>query len=231
MHKLVVEPWLCEDSPFLENEEQLSRILREAYPEVDKDDGFCLSAVIPADILQKRGDTGPANIFVDAWIESESLVVYVDTIEAYTDPLQLVHTQESDARLKQMGYNVVHIPFFIQMSPETTSHYFGRELDVQCRQPSGFYAENDQTPNPYVPARFCSMGWNKFMEDMYSAPHDTYIDVMHSLKQHSEKFGQELTTICFPLGLECKSCPMQKQQEDTKRLWQESWCGTKAGPQ
>lgn len=219
MSTLTIHPWVCEDSPFMENETQLDKILRAAYPDVAMKNGIEYSAVIPEAILQKRGDTGSPNIFVDARIESLNMVVFLDTIEDYTEPLRIVHTQHIDRRLKDMGYSVIHIPFFIQMNAATSKHFFGVELDIECKQASGFYYSDDSKPNEYVPARFCSIGWNRFIEQVYSAPPNIYLEIMNSLKAHAEQFGQELTTICFPLGLECKTCPAHKQQEDLKTAW------------
>lgn len=228
MKPLVLQPWTENDSPFLENERELVKLLSKMYPHLSDGD-IKYSVVIPEEILVSRGALHAPRMRADAWVESESLVVYIDTVEDYAAHLRIVHTEGIDACLRDIGYTVVHIPYFVQMSPETVLHYFGRSLDVRCDQPCGFVIGD--TANEYVPAAYCSMGWNKFIEQLYSLPDNIRSEIMSSLKLHSEKFGKEMTTITFPLGLECESCPAHKARLDLRSEWESSACGLSAGPQ
>ena len=228
MKPVTVKPWTATDSPFLESERELGQLLSKLYPHVP-DGSIQYSVVIPEEILVRRGALHAPCMLVDAWIECESLVVYIDTVEDYSDHLRMVHTQASDTCLRDLGYTVVHIPYFVQMSPETTLHYFGKSLDVRCDQPCGFVIGD--TANEYVPARYCSMGWNKFVEQLYGLPDSVRSEIMSSLKLHSEKFGKELTTITFPLGLDCETCPVHRANLDLKSEWATSVCGLSSGPQ
>lgn len=221
MSKLIAEPWPETEHWSTDPVEKLCQILHRVYPDVPEEE-ILYWIVIPHHILLKRGCPVAEDLFVDAWIESKDLVVFFDTIEDYTEPTRMVQNIVVDKKLSKLGYHVIHLPYFVQMDETTTEHYFGTSVDVACEARSGFYYTDEFTPNEYTPARFCSMGWNKFIEQLYSLPKSTFADIMESLQAHAKEFGQELTTICFPLGLECKTCPMHKEQEELKAAWNNS---------
>lgn len=226
MNTLIFSCWTPEDSPFLENADQLYTLLRAVYPDVEDTD-IKVSQTIPESIIQQRGGSG--EIYVDAWVESKNLVVYVNTIEDYRDPRRIVERDTLKEVLSGIGYTVVSIPFFIQMDTATIKHYFDVELDACCDTPTGF--PYDVEANPYVPASFCSLGWNRFISDTYSLPEEIGKQVFGSLKAHYQEFGHDMTMIAFPLGLECNTCPAGKAKETIEQAWKNSVCMCTAGPQ
>lgn len=62
---------------------------------------------------------------------------------------------------EEMGYNVVRIPYFIQISSQTIKHLFGVDMDYKQVFPHGFISKR-----VIMPADFSEMGILKFKEDL-----------------------------------------------------------------
>lgn len=223
------DQWACEMSPFGYNEHQIGRLLDMIYPGCE----VSIMKSIPTEYLEARNAVDSCSMYiVDVLLESESIVVFVDTAEYYRDAQRIMYRERQQKRLSDAGYKVVRIPFFVQLNRETVQHFFGKLISdkYDCDFMSGFYELDDYNsgPNPYTPANMCSMGWNNFLADVMSLPKKTYNEVMKSLKHHQDTYGQELTMIAFPSGLECKNCPIGKENQSLEEAWNQSvcYCGT-----
>lgn len=146
-------------------------------------------SAIPKDIWKGRSDKYSSfevtweRFRPDARIESLSIVVEFNGPDHYRVPSVMLQDVNKEVICKQLGYKVVQIPYFVQLSPETVKYYFDVEITDGCDLPSGFYSTSDKDTdlNPYMPACFCSMGWNRFTYELKELPETTRYEIINSL--------------------------------------------------
>ena len=82
----------------------------------------CVHSRIPATIYTERGGEGkPLNVN-GARIEDIDLIVKFDAPAFYQSPTRMLMDRDQDWKLHQLGYNIIHIPFFDPIAMNATHH-------------------------------------------------------------------------------------------------------------
>lgn len=163
--------------------------LKEWLEYIFPGDDIVYDSSIPKEIWSDRCDKY-SNVEVkyerfrpDARIESLGVVIEFNGPDHYRVPSVMLQDANKEVICKQLGYKVVQIPYFVQLNPETVKYYFDVEITDGCDLPSGFYSTSgkDIDLNPYMPACFCSMGWNRFTYELKQLPEITRYEIINSL--------------------------------------------------
>lgn len=89
------------------------------------------------------------------------LIVEFDGFHHYTLSSYIISDMKKDKCYTNMGYNVVRIPYFVQMSSDVIQNLFKININLNQNYPHGFVDKKAT-----LPADFCYMGIEKFKEDL-----------------------------------------------------------------
>ncbi len=89
------------------------------------------------------------------------LVVQFDDPRHYTQPIRIVRDEEENRFFMQHDYEIVHIPYFVQLSSEVIARLFGTTCSYKQQYPHGFVHRNT-----VLPAAFCCLGIERFVGDL-----------------------------------------------------------------
>ena len=89
------------------------------------------------------------------------LIVEFDGYLHYTQPKTILTDSKKDKVYTSMGYKVVRIPYFVQISTEIIKILFNEDIDIEQEYPHGFI-----DPKCILPAEFCSLGTKRYNEDL-----------------------------------------------------------------
>jgi len=120
------------------------------------------------------------------------LIVQFDGAAHYTKPARILRDEEENRAFLHAGYEVVRIPYFVQMSTEVVVRLFGTSRQYKQRYPHGFVHRN-----AVLPAAFCCLGIERFLGDLdrFSFIRD---EIFASLKQKVSTLGEE--RLVYPAG-------------------------------
>lgn len=111
----------------------------------------------------------------------EKLIIEFDGIQHYTQPPTILKDKEKDTYALQQGYEVIRIPYFVQLSSDTIKHWFNISTDYTQTYPHGFISEKAITQ--MLPSFYCSLGVERFKQEMGKYPENIVIQIKASLKQ------------------------------------------------
>lgn len=105
------------------------------------------------------------------------LIVEFDGYGHYTNPQVIINDIKKDNLCKELGYAVIRIPYFVQLSPNTIKHLFNIDYKYTQTYKHGFIDKK-----AVLPASYCELGIEKFKKDLYKFD---YIkdDIIQSLKE------------------------------------------------
>ena len=143
----------------------------------------CVHSRIPATIYTERGGEGkPLNVN-GARIEDIDLIVKFDAPAFYQSPTRMLMDRDQDWKLHQLGYNIIHIPFFVTMTKTNIQYFFQREVDTPCEIKSGWrYEDMGDDILECMPASFCVEGLERFTSVMDQLPRETQMDIIESIE-------------------------------------------------
>ena len=107
------------------------------------------------------------------------LIIEYDGFGHYTVSKNIISDIDKDLDYTSMGYKVIRIPYFIQLTKEVIYNLFNIKLDKDLYSyPHGFIDKK-----AVLPADFCELGIKKFREDLerFSFVKE---DIIKSLNQH-----------------------------------------------
>lgn len=128
----------------------------------------------------------------DFRIEEKKLIIEFDGYGHYTSPENILRDIEKDEILLQNKYEIIRIPYFIQLDEKVIKHLFGNYITNKHSfndYPHGFIDKK-----VICPASFCELGINKFLKDL----DDFYYikdDIIQSLKNKIEEKKKELLVL------------------------------------
>ncbi|HOW50769.1 MAG TPA: hypothetical protein PLV42_01860 [bacterium] len=132
------------------------------------------------------------------------LVVEFDGPTHYTKPSVILKDDQYRRVFVEAGYEVVRIPYFVQLSTEVIARLFGTSRQFKQRYPHGFVGEKI-----VLPAEFCCLGVERFIADLdrFSFLRD---EILRSLEQkratlHDEQLVYPVNKKMFLKRLE-KGC-------------------------
>lgn len=124
-------------------------------------------------ICNKRFPHGDRNIRPDYRIEKYKLIVEYDGPYHYTNPTNCKTDIEKNKIYNEYGYNVVRIPYYIQLQAESIYKFFEGYLTDRGYDSGDFEDFNDYphgfvTDKVILPSSFCSLGLQRFDNDIKS---------------------------------------------------------------
>lgn len=118
-------------------------------------------------------------------IQNTTVVVEFDGDEHYRNTLKIKVDREKDRVAEGLGYRVVRIPYWVQITTETLQHFFGLVGVVNQDFPHGFIATK------VFPASFCELGLIRFSSELELLPVSVRQAVMESLRARVNEHGIE----------------------------------------
>lgn len=118
------------------------------------------------------------------------LIVEFDGYFHYTQAEKIFNESEKSKTYSDMGYKVVRIPYFVQMTKQIVGHYFGIEAEIEQEYNHGFIDKKC-----VLPCDFCELGITKFILDIELLPNNVKQDVVKSLEDKIKEKGSILKVI------------------------------------
>ena len=154
---------------------------------------FVYNTRIPKEIIQSRDAEAPIKLYrPDARCESLSLIVEFDGVPHYQDQLVVKQDRDKDAYLRKLGYTVVRIPYWIQLSrdvidylfQDVRSHLTLSDDDKMCELPYSFYDPDKEDPGLNISiGAMCEAGRDRFLDEIRSMPQSIQLQVYDDLWQ------------------------------------------------
>lgn len=118
--------------------------------------------------------------------EKHKLIVEYDAYMHYEYASVVITDATKDQLLREAGYKVVRVPYFVQMKEPVIGELFG-EL-VKDRTPFKDFPHGFIDKEALLPADFCELGIQRFLDDL---DRFAYIrsDILGSLKRAAEEKG------------------------------------------
>lgn len=114
------------------------------------------------------------------------LIVEFDGDSHYTSAKAIVNDETKEQLAHSFGYNVIRIPYFIQLDDTMVQHYFGSYVSSYITRfefngyPHGFIDEKARKPGD-----FCELGQKRFMSVWRNLPHTIKMQLGHNLRSIS----------------------------------------------
>lgn len=115
--------------------------------------------------------------------ESLKLIVEFDGLQHYTNPIAIDKDRKKDVFYKKLGYTVVRIPFFIQLTNSVVKQLFGIVVTEQLfdgKYPSLGYKEKN------TPAFLCPAGIERMITEFQKFPEQWKVNYEKLVKDQEE---------------------------------------------
>lgn len=113
----------------------------------------------------------------DYRFEIIKLIVEFDGNQHYQNVDIIFRDQEKDRVYTEMGYRIIRIPYFIQMTEALLKNLFNQQIHYNQEYPHGFIDDA-----AILPANFCELGIKRFVADLDRFP-DYKSEIVDSLRQ------------------------------------------------
>ena len=139
---------------------------------------------------QKKFTFGKRWIRVDCCIESTRQVYEFQGGQHYTNRVNIYNDENRRKNLKAAGYEMVDVPYFIQLSPGVLE-VLGLPSDIPVPQfPSGFIS-----PRAELPAQFPEPGLHRFEQDLKRFPSEKE-SIRESLRSRAAILKVPVEIVC-----------------------------------
>lgn len=117
----------------------------------------------------------------------KTYVVEFDGDQHYRDAVVIQRDNLKDSLVRQLGFVVVRIPYFIQLTTQTFKHYFNEDFEIETTFPHGFHATK------MLPASFCPLGYSRLLKEVDALPDNVRADINNSLQNKMKSVGEQYT--------------------------------------
>ena len=152
----------------------LNEYLKVIFPEIKESDW----------IHDEKIDGCIKNIRPDYRCDILKLIVEFDGIPHYTKPSRILKDKENEEIYNNMGYKVVRIPYFIQLTNDAIKQLFGR--DIKEKMFNGVFPSIG-VKGQNTPAYLCYEGLKRMAKDFKKFP-DQYKTNLDFLKLQNDEF-------------------------------------------
>lgn len=167
----------------------LSEYLETVFPSSN----WVYDKMIDSEIQKARGSRNIRKFRPDARCEELSLIVEFDGVPHYQKIASLIEDPKRDEYLKSLGYRVVRIPYFIQLSNINISHLFGVSVKApMCELNYSFFDTGNKLYGlDIAPGSMCGLGVERFVKEFESFPAETREAIVRDLLKvaNPEPFG------------------------------------------
>jgi hypothetical protein len=115
--------------------------------------------------------------------DNQIVVVEYDGDHHFRNSLQIKRDFEKDEPVKGLGFKVIRIPYWVQLTVQTLNHYFGISAEIVQGFPHGFIT------TVIFPASFCELGVERLHNELESLPKKVKEEGITSLKKQIDKQG------------------------------------------
>jgi len=129
-------------------EQKLGEFLKQLYPSED----FIHDRKVIDSNIKNRVDYQCSNL---------RLIVEFDGYFHYSVPSVILNDQKKDFTYTNLGYKIVRIPYFVQLSTQVIKELFEIDFKIDQSYPHGFIDEK-----ALLPAAFCELGIQRFLSDL-----------------------------------------------------------------
>lgn len=130
--------------------------------------------------------------------EKLKLIVEFDGSHHYTDPFVYYKDRSNNITLEKLGYDVVRIPYYVQLDKCAIQHYFKIDFSNNL-----YDTDNDHGfmhPDIVLPSFFCENGKTNFINDLFDLPIDISSKIIESIGYRllyiKEVFGKNYKEYC-----------------------------------
>lgn len=109
------------------------------------------------------------------------LIVEFDGILHFTNSKRLIDDILRDIICYKLGYTVIRIPYFIDISKESIEYFFNINVNYTQKFPHGFINKGI-----VLPSDFCYLGYLRFLRLLSNIPEKIYNDIQISLNNKIE---------------------------------------------
>lgn len=165
--------------------------LSEYLEYIFKGHTFVYNSRIPKDVIRGRNADAEIRAYrPDARCEELSLIVEFDGVAHYQDQNVTLSDITKDNYLTKLGYDVVRIPYWIQLSREVVLHLFANHIsnmtlsddDMLCELPFSFYDPNKDDPCLSISVgAMAEAGRRRFLSEVTCMPEDIQHQVYYDL--------------------------------------------------
>lgn len=159
-------------------EKSLKTVLETIYPGHE----FIHDRIVPDSGMRNRADYYNSDL---------RLIVEFDGYRHYSCSKVIANDRFKDVAYLTMGYTVVRIPYFIQISPYVIKTLFGIDSDIVQTYPHGFIDDM-----ALLPCDFCELGLARFGYDLHRFG-KIYNEILSSLAKKVELSG-DISTVLPP---------------------------------
>ena len=145
------------------NEDRLGEYLKSIYPNLE----FIHDKIVPNSGIRNRPDFRNDDIM---------LIVEFDGYQHYTTASVILTDLIKDTVYTNMGYKIVRIPYFVQLSRIIILNLFNVDINFDQIYPHGFHDRN-----AILPADYCELGIDKFKLELIKFNYITG-DIIKSLR-------------------------------------------------
>lgn len=119
----------------------------------------------------------------DFRIDEHNIIVEFDGYRHYSNSRRIVQDNRNDIIYKSLGYNVIRIPYFVQLDKSIIKLLFDKDLYYEQVYKHGFIDSKAM-----LPSDFCELGIHRFKSDLikFSIIKD---DIIKSLQAKIEEFN------------------------------------------
>lgn len=135
----------------------------------------------------ERGSKKTRRFKPDARCEELNMIVEFDGVQHYQLIKNVINDPIRDEYFSSLGYKVVRIPYFIQLSKVNIEHLFNVAMeDEMCPLKYSFY-DSDEDGLYISPGSMCSLGVERFSHYFMSLPRETKNEIVVDLLLVSTK--------------------------------------------
>ena len=116
--------------------------------------------------------------------ESLKLIVEFDGVQHYQSPKEILRDTERTEFYQGLGYKVVRIPFFIQLSNYAVDKMFGRKVAEPLFNETLYPSMN--VGDKCTPAFMCPAGIERMAKELIEFPEQCRVNLEHLEKERNE---------------------------------------------
>ena len=149
---------------------------------------FIQSNIITNYIRDKKLEGANTSKRYDFILRDERVIVEFDGSHHYTSSRVILGDKEKDDVAATLGYNVIRIPYFVQLDEIMTQFFFGSILKSNVKWfDFNSYKHGFIDPRALIPADYCELGQHKFMKNLQDYPRSCSDAIVDSLTHHTNK--------------------------------------------
>jgi hypothetical protein len=152
-------------------ESSLEGYLKIIYPSTQ----FIRDRVVPNSGIKNRPDYRSDELM---------LCIEFDGYLHYTTPSTIILDSIKDKTYADMGYRIIRIPYFVQMSSSTIKTLFDKDITIEQTYPHGFIDDKC-----ILPAAFCEMGLCRYKKDFDRFDYEVKMQILDSIQAKIIELG------------------------------------------